>query len=125
MLATLPSEAEPTFEHRLAADGGTEADRATLARVRQAMRRNRKVRLTYRGSSDEESSARVVCPYLSAFATGAWYLVADCERSNGIRVFRVDRIEAVEALDEAYQIPPDFWPEDVFRNGRVFQGQAP
>jgi proteasome accessory factor C len=125
VLARLPDDPPPLFDHRLVSDGGSEADRETLTQVTRAMRRSRKVRISYRGSTDTESSARVVCPYASAFATGAWYLVAHCDRSRAIRVFRVDRIEAVEALDEAYQVPADFSMDEIVKDGRVFQGDAP
>jgi proteasome accessory factor C len=125
VLARLPDDPPLLLDHRLASDGGSEADRETLRQVTRAMRSSRKVRITYHGSTDQESSARVVCPYASAFATGAWYLVAHCDRSGAIRVFRVDRIEAVEALDEAYEVPADFSMDEIVKDGRVFQGDAP
>jgi proteasome accessory factor C len=125
VLARLPDDPPALFDHRLVSDGGSEADRQTLSQVTRAMRNSRKVRITYRGSTDHESAARVVCPYASAFATGAWYLVAHCDRSQGIRVFRVDRIEAVEALDEPYEVPADFSMDDILKEGHVFQGEAP
>jgi proteasome accessory factor C len=125
VLAQLPDDPPPLLDHRLVSEGGSDADRETLRQVTRAMRSSRKVRITYRGSTAHASSARVVCPYASAFATGAWYLVAHCERSQAIRVFRVDRIEAVEALDEAYVVPADFSMDEIVRDGRVFQGDAP
>jgi proteasome accessory factor C len=125
VLARLPDDPPELFDHRLASEGGSEADRETLTQVTRAMRSSRKVRITYRGSTARESSARVVCPYASAFATGAWYLVAHCDRSQAIRVFRVDRIEAVEALDEAYEVPAGFSMDEIVKDGRVFQGDAP
>jgi proteasome accessory factor C len=125
VLARLPDDPPPLFDHRLASEGGSEADRETLTQVTRAMRNSRKVRITYRGSTARESAARVVCPYASAFATGAWYLVAHCDRSQAIRVFRVDRIEAVEALDEAYEVPAGFSMDEIVKGGRVFQGDAP
>jgi proteasome accessory factor C len=124
VLASLPDDAPPMLDHRLASDGGSEADRRTLAEVRKAMKGGRKVRIRYRGSTDHESSDRVICPYASAFATGAWYLVAHCDRSQDVRVFRVDRIEAVEATDATYQVPDDFSLDDIVKPGRVFHGEA-
>jgi len=125
VLARLPDDPPALFDHRLVSEGGSETDRETLSRVTKAMRSSRKVRITYRGSADHESAARVICPYASAFATGAWYLVAHCDQSAGIRVFRVDRIEAVEPLDEPYVVPTDFSIDQIVKDGRVFQGEAP
>lgn len=124
VIAKLPKDPVPA-DMRVAADGGSEHDLLTLARIRKAMKGNRKVRLTYRGSTARESSSRVVCPYQYAYAVGAWYLIAHCDRSHGIRVFRVDRIDAVERLDDTYEVPADFSPDDIVKDGRVFQGEAP
>lgn len=124
VISKLPRDPFPP-ELRVAAEGGSEADLELLARLRAAMRGRRKVRLVYRGSRDKHSTERVVCPYQYAFAMGAWYLMAHCEKSKGIRVFRVDRIERMERLDAGYRIPEDFSADAIVRDGQVFQGDAP
>jgi proteasome accessory factor C len=124
VIAKLPKDPIPP-DVRVAAEGGSERDLATLAEIRKAMRGNRKVRLTYRGSTARASSRRVVCPYQYAYAVGAWYLIAHCDKSADVRVFRVDRIEAVERLDETYEVPADFSADEMLQNGGVFHGDAP
>ncbi len=43
-----------------------------LRRLREAFRKQRKVRLTYRKAADQEASIRVICPYGIVFASGMW-----------------------------------------------------
>ena len=63
-----------------------------------------RVRLRYR----ERGGAvrRTVDPLGLVLKGGAWYLVA--RRSAGMRVYRVSRVAAVQALDEAFERPSDF-----------------
>jgi predicted DNA-binding transcriptional regulator YafY len=109
-------------EQRLAA-GPSLPDGHALGSIRTALKRGTKLRLTYRGSRDADAATRTVCPYSVAFASGAWYLVAHCERSSALRVFRVDRIEASEPTDEQYDVPDDFDVEEVMRDGKVLLGR--
>ncbi|MEP6572442.1 MAG: WYL domain-containing protein [Gemmatimonadota bacterium] len=122
VLAKLPGD--PTYEGVREASTGTESDASTLALVRRSVRNRRKLALTYRGSRSDEGLLRIVCPYAPVFASGAWYLVAHCQRSEAIRIFRLDRIEAAEPVDERFEIPADFSLEGIVRGGKVFQGSA-
>ena len=88
------------------------------------MREKHKLQLCYRGSASTEATERMVCPYACVFASGAWYLVANCEKVAGLRVFRLDRIESLSESDEKFELPEGFSLDDVVREGRVFLGQA-
>ncbi len=121
VLARSPDD-PPTVDFRVASTGG-DADNETLVALRRAMRARHKVRITYRSSNAADGAERVVSPYACVFASDAWYLVAQCERSGGLRVFRLDRIEALAPSDEAYQVPDGFSLDKVVRDGRVFLGQ--
>lgn len=114
-MAALPGEAPGM--HRVAE--GHAMPLETLASIRRALRERVKLELKYRGSRDTAATTRTVCPYAVAFASGTWYLVAHCDRSNAIRVFRVDRIESGTVTDLPYQVPADFDPERVLHEGRV------
>ena len=92
-----------------------------LRRLREAFRRRRKVRLAYRKADADQPSHRVVCPYGIVFASGMWYAVAQCESSDGIRIFRLDRVEQVELLDARFDSPRGFSVEEVVREGKAFQ----
>jgi predicted DNA-binding transcriptional regulator YafY len=90
-------------------------------RLQQASRARRRVRLAYRKSGDAEASSRVLCPYGIVFASGMGYIVADCGK-EGLRFFRLDRVEQVDVLDERYERPKDFSLHTVLTDGRAFQG---
>lgn len=98
--------------------GGVPAER--LATVRKAVMTRRKVRVLYRRGSSSQSEWRVVCPYTLAFTNGMWYVVAYCEHEADLRFFRLDRVEEVEIRSESYEIPADFSPEALFKEGRPF-----
>ena len=92
-----------------------------LRRLREAFRIRRKVRLDYRKADAGEPSSRVICPYGIVFASGMWYAVAHCERSEGIRIFRLDRVETVEILEVAFESPRGFSVDALVREGKAFQ----
>ena len=94
----------PTNDRR---DGTRHADLADagsadhITRLRQAIAADRKVALTYRAGGADESTTRVVCAHSLAFAERMWYVVATGD-DHALRFFRLDRIEAVELLDERF-----------------------
>jgi proteasome accessory factor C len=92
-----------------------------LRAFREAQREHRKVRLRYHAGGDREPSQRIVCPYAIVFASGMWYTVAHCESSDGVRFFRLDRVEDVQLLDARFEpsTPPSV--EEIVRQGRAFQ----
>jgi predicted DNA-binding transcriptional regulator YafY len=92
-----------------------------LRRLRDAFRGRNKVRLTYRKADREMSSRRVICPYGIVFAGGMWYAVAHCETSDGIRIFRLDRVEQVEKLPAKFDSPRGFSLDALLRDGKAFQ----
>ena len=84
---------------------GSSENLAMLPTVQEAVSRDRKLRIHYRKPAGEQS-VRVVDP-LGLVAKGStWYLVADT--SNGLRTFRVSRIEAAKVLDKACKRPAHF-----------------
>jgi proteasome accessory factor C len=121
-VARLPHE-EITDDARVAALSPS-ADFEHLRRLRQAFRERRKVRLTYRKADTAAPSHRIICPYGIVFASGMWYAVAHCESSEGIRIFRLDRVEEVESLDARFESPRGFSLDSVLADGRAFQAAA-
>lgn len=91
-----------------------------LRRLRDAFRERRKVRLTYRKADTSASSNRIICPYGIVFASGHWYAVAHCESSEGIRIFRLDRVEEVEALGARFESPRGFSLDALVGDGKAF-----
>ena len=86
----------------LAADLGHDPD--LLGELFGSVTERRNVAFRYRGKQ------RTVDPYGLAHRLGHWYLVGPQRGDEGIRVFRVDRMERVEAGDRpgAFARPPRF-----------------
>jgi predicted DNA-binding transcriptional regulator YafY len=73
-----------------------------LATLRRAISADCKVEIRYRAGGATESTTRTVCPHSLAFAEQMWYLVATGD-DGSLRFFRLDRVEAVRALDETFE----------------------
>jgi predicted DNA-binding transcriptional regulator YafY len=101
--------------------GGTQR----LAAVRAALAGGRELRITYRKSGQDEGEARTVCPRALVAANGCFYLVAYRGSSEeGVRVFRMDRVEDAEVLETMAEPAPEFSLDAVLADGRVFHHPA-
>jgi predicted DNA-binding transcriptional regulator YafY len=90
---------------------GSEASRALLGLLSDALIDRVSVHMRYRAASGGgEASERVVDPYGLMAQGGRWYLVAHDHGRDGIRQFRVDRIESAEPREAAapFTVPADF-----------------
>ena len=76
-----------------------------LPQLRTAMESRRKVRLQYT-SADGSETERVVRPIGLFFWGYGWSLAAWCELRVAFRSFRLDRIRALEVLDERFHDEP-------------------
>jgi len=81
--------------------------------VQQALGAQRAVRMQYYTASSDRLSERVVDPMRMLVVEGRSYLEAWCRRAQDVRLFRVDRIDAIEVLDEPARPPQDAEPHDV------------
>lgn len=84
-----------------------DAEQATLDALVDASRRQRRVRIGYYTYGRDEHSVRTVDPYRVYADRGAWYLLGWCHRSEDSRVFRIDRIDDIEVLDEDFEAPSE------------------
>lgn len=121
-LSKLP--AEPIPELRSHAAIGSAGSTEHLAAIRASLRGRRKLRISYRRAGGDAATERSICPYALAAASGMLYVIAYCEGSDGIRVFRLDRIEAAKATAERYEIPETFSLDDILRDGKVFKADS-
>jgi proteasome accessory factor C len=87
----------------VALDGATRL----LPALHRAIAESRALQLRYYTAARDESTQRVVDPLRVFEADGHSYLEAWCRNAEGLRVFRVDRIEDVELLDEPARPPRD------------------
>jgi proteasome accessory factor C len=122
VLAGLPAD-DAVVSGRMA-DVAARGDAGILATLRRGVRERAKVNLAYRSANDMASTERVVRPYALIAARGAWFAIAYCERANGLRVFRLDRIGKAELARETFEADGGFSLDHVIRDGRVFTGAA-
>jgi proteasome accessory factor C len=76
------------------------------AAVQDAVKRERAVRIRYYSQSHDAMSDRIVDPMRLLLVEGRGYLEAWCRSALGVRLFRLDRIDDVEVLDEPSSPPP-------------------
>ena len=69
--------------------------------VLESLKRNRKLKITYRSVFTKEVSERVINPLHLILYMGNWHIIAYCERKKGIRDFAFSRIKRIEILDES------------------------
>ncbi|MEP6632828.1 MAG: YafY family protein [Luteimonas sp.] len=81
-------------------------DNAALVALSTAAQARQRVHLRYR--TQRESTARDFDPYGLAWRAGRWYAVGHCHLRNGVRSFRLDRIESVRAMETAFERPDGF-----------------
>lgn len=87
--------------------------------LHRAVSESRALELRYYTAARDEITERVVDPLRVFEADGNGYLEAWCRRAEGVRVFRVDRIEDVRLLDEPARPPQGLELRDLAEG--VFQ----
>jgi len=94
--------------------GPDERTRTQLQALRTAAEARRKVLLDYLDLKDQRSE-RIVRPLGCFYWSEVWTLAAWCEKRDGFRNFRVDRIERLQTLDERFRDEPGHTLADMFR----------
>src|SRR6185312_10855898 len=95
-------------EPRLTDRGAVERALAKVeAAAGGAVDQGRAVHLTYYVAARDETTERDVDPVRLRWADGRWYLEAWCRSVGAMRFFRIDRVDAVEILDEPSAPPAD------------------
>lgn len=96
------------------ADDGVRREADLVGAVIGAIRRRKRVAFTYRSMSSGATERREVEPYGLFYSAGAWYVVGRDAGRDGIRTFRVSRIEGKLDVNARaphthdYEVPPDF-----------------
>ncbi len=85
--------------------------------VRRGVETGRALRLTYYSASRDAVGRRVVDPMRLLLVDASVYLEAWCRRAEGVRLFRLDRVDDAEVLDEPSAPPPT-------AVGRAGEGEA-
>ncbi|MDQ2754455.1 MAG: WYL domain-containing protein, partial [Actinomycetota bacterium] len=79
---------------------------AVLDGLRRAVGESRKVRLDYYSFGRDSHSSRVVQPWRVFNTLGQWYVSGWCETVEDQRLFRVDRVDGLEVLDDTFAPRP-------------------
>jgi proteasome accessory factor C len=90
------------------------AQPAVLDALQRAVRERRQVRIDYYAYGRDERTERVIDPYRVYADEGAWYVLGHCHVAGGERLFRVDRISALDLLEATFAEPPQRPDGDVF-----------
>jgi len=117
ILAVLPPAARAAAESLALyapAVGVDDTTRQRLEVLRLATEARQKLRIDYLDAK-EQTSTRTVRPLGSFYWGAVWTLAAWCETRVGIRSFRVDRIQALQVLDERFRDEPGKTLADLFR----------
>jgi proteasome accessory factor B len=86
------------------------ADQDHFALTEQAVRDSRKIVMTYKSSSRQAVTERIVHPYRLHYdqGGGTWYLIGFCEYRNEVRTFAICRIQHLSLTGDHFAIPASF-----------------
>ncbi len=105
--------AVPGVDRVVVAPDETTGEAETVATLRSALDAGRRVHLGYHVPSRDERTERDVDPLRLAHVEGHWYLEGWCHRAQDVRLFRTDRIEAVDVLAAAAEPPEGVTVRDL------------
>jgi predicted DNA-binding transcriptional regulator YafY len=122
--AAAPDAAAPDAASLLAVRPGDEPAGELWERIVDAARERRRCRIRYLKPAAKEPEERTIEPYVVLLAEGRRYLVAHCRGSDGMRVFRVDRIVGLALEEERFEVPAGFDPRAYVTNGIVYRAEV-
>lgn len=85
-----------------------------FAEVTQCASSGQTLRMHY-CALDGSVTEREVDPYGVGYLYGAWYVVGHCHLRRGLRSFRLDRVQAVQACPKSFGVPVAFNVLDYLR----------
>lgn len=86
----------------------------TLRLLQKQVTYRSRIRFFYRNLNGE-MTGRTVDPYLIHCHEGCFYLLGLCHLRQAPRIFRIDCLENLQALDEDFSLPPGFDPARLLR----------
>jgi proteasome accessory factor C len=92
---------------------------SVTAQVTDALNRGQRVHIAYYVPGRDEATERDVDPMRLLLVEGRSYLEGWCRRADAVRIFRLDRILAIQVLDQPREVPAGAEPVDV--DGGLFR----
>jgi proteasome accessory factor C len=92
---------------------------SVTAQVTEALGSGRRVHIAYYVPGRDEATERDVDPMRLLVVEGRSYLEGWCRRAEAVRLFRLDRILALQILDVVAEVPAEAEPVDV--DGGLFR----
>jgi proteasome accessory factor C len=90
-----------------------EGESDVLAAAGRALAEARRLHLTYYVPTRDETTERDVDPMRVVLMDGRWYLEGWCRRAEAVRLFRLDRVVAIEVLDVPAEVPTEATARDL------------
>jgi len=82
-----------------------------LQAIREAIEKNRRLKIEYFSFNNNEMTTRKIDPYYLEIREGCYHLICYCHLREEIRDFRVSRMKSVEILNETFKRPENFYEE--------------
>lgn len=102
--------------------------RQVLEPIRIAISTNRTIEIHYHSLSGGRKTWRRLDPWQIFERAEAWYVIGRCHNNDDVRIFRLDRISGVRAVDETFEVPSSFVLESylegtwkLFKGDRAFE----
>lgn len=86
-----------------------------LNTILEAMKENRRLRVSYRKYDAAETRTWMLSPYCLKMYNRRWYMLGKTDRGT-LCTFALDRMEEVEISGEVFQMEEDFCAADYFRD---------
>ncbi|MBM7871321.1 putative DNA-binding transcriptional regulator YafY [Clostridium pascui] len=85
--------------------------------IKKSILNLRKLKIHYK-RYDSEISERIIRPYGAVVKNSEWYVTAFCETKKQIRIFKLNRINDIEVLDESFNMPKNFCLEEFWETSK-------
>ncbi len=83
----------------------------------EAIRNCKKIIFTYAGFNRSRAEKGIVLrPYFLKRYKQRWYIIGLKEKGDSIRTYALDRISDMKIMNEDFDMPADFNPDDIFGN---------
>lgn len=94
-----------------------------LTTLHKAISENRSIAIIYHTMSRNRITQRQIDPYGVQYFDGSFYVIANCQLKNTVRIFALDRIKTYRLTNERFKRPENFSTRQHMNNSfGIFQG---